>query len=226
MEFTPVFDDSSSHTLFSTFITIYILFILYSPSILWRALFSPVLLIAATLLLTLLRSGAGDPSRPDPEKEEERTYPTQVSDDLSLANNSFEESFVEWDVKAPLEVIYEGDEDSNQNSDLDSDKMDEAQFAGHPSLSMCYPETDQESGSSTDGDFSVIGDWISEHDFSFGWCNPELNHDQDGLIEIALKSYGDEMMGNNLEEEDNFIEIDIFPARRKEILDQEMADTR
>lgn len=122
-----------------------------------------------------------------------------------------------WNVRAPLEVIYEEygegeDEDENEeeedrNDGILNEKI-ERRVLGierYPSLSMYYPESD--SDSSSEGDFEVIGNWESSEGAFFKW-NEE---DREELIEIALD--GKRNCGVCLVEEDNLIEIDIFPAR-------------
>ncbi|KAM1004985.1 hypothetical protein ACFX13_005150 [Malus domestica] len=136
-------------------------------------------------------------------------------------NPCFEDLFVEWNLKAPLEVIYEeyeGEEnevDPNEN-DPDSNRMEGNQVLGldkHPSLSLYYPESD--SDSSSDGRFSVTGVWDSPEAMCFRW-----EEDREGLIEIALD--GNSKRGSldfrvdHDHEEENLIEIDISPTRSNE----------
>ncbi|KAL7262570.1 hypothetical protein ACSBR1_000853 [Camellia fascicularis] len=63
-------------------------------------------------------------------------------------NPFYAKSLVEWDMTAPLEVIYEGEEDEQNNVVLE-DKEER-----YPSLSLYYPESDLDSLS--DCDFPVI----------------------------------------------------------------------
>ncbi|XP_048438622.1 uncharacterized protein LOC125476477 [Pyrus x bretschneideri] len=132
----------------------------------------------------------------------------------------FEDLFVEWNVKAPLEVIYEeyeGEEDEVEpnGNDPDSNRKDGNQVLGlvkHPSLSLCYPESD--SDSSSDGGFSVPGVWDSPDAMCFRW-----EDDREGLIEIALD--GNSKRGeldfrvDHDHDEENLIEIDISPTRKQ-----------
>ncbi|KAL5772551.1 hypothetical protein ACOSQ2_012475 [Xanthoceras sorbifolium] len=195
-------DFLSSDPLFSTFSTLYIVILLYLPRIFLRVAFSPVLIITLTLLLTLLRF--------DPDRR-------------------FEEKFVEWNVRAPLEVIYEtyegeeGEDQRDESKDPNNDGKDSPRFGleRHPSLSLYYPESD--SDSSSDGDF----DWGSLESVCFRW----EDEDREGLIEIALDDGVDNSSYNNNnnnkktdldhlvenfhgEEENNLIEIDISPAKQ------------
>lgn len=148
-----------------------------------------------------------------------------------------------WDVKAPLEVIYEeyegeGADDLDPIFDPDRDPAESgegrlARMERWPSLSLCYPETDSDSDSdsSSVGEFRSIGEWVSPGEgFGFGWVVPE----RDGLIEIQLDLHGGggggcgekkEKCWDFQGEEENLIEIDISPARNGQNLAQKMADS-
>lgn len=244
----------SSNPLFSCIITLYILFLLYFPPPLLKFLFSPVLSITLTLLLSLLRFGAGqrqqetqttenraaenEKNRAREETEEiiksssETTKLECLEEDhnwVNLKETNFEEKFVEWDVRAPLEVIYEeyyeGDDENNDFSDI----SDPTRFK-YPSLSVYYPESD--SDSSSESDFMAIGDWDSKESVRFTWEEDE----REELIEISLddgvnnnnnkldysncviseNNYNyfdnDFLQGEEIEE-NNLIEIDISPAK-------------
>lgn len=116
-------------------------------------------------------------------------------------NELYPDSFVEWDVRAPLEVIYEEyeGEDAEEN---DSEAKRESQMnviRRYASLSLFYPDSD--SDASSEGDFPA----------NRGWDSPESTWEEDdreGLIEIAL----DEKRHSEVDEE-NLIEIDLSPAR-------------
>lgn len=117
-------------------------------------------------------------------------------------NPVYTDPFVEyWDLKAPLEIIYEAyegeDEDDRNAGFLGIEK--------YPSLSLYYPESDTDS--SSDGGFPAIGDWESPEKMGFRW----EDEDREGLIEIALDGKRRTQFFNF--EEDNLIEIDISPAR-------------
>lgn len=127
----------------------------------------------------------------------------------------FDDYFVEWNVKAPLEVIYEGyegEEDEMDPNEKDSHEEHEKEVLGlgrQPSLSLYYPESD--SDTSSDGDFSVTGAWDSPENMCYKW----VEDDREGLIEIALD--GNKRSGLQFQvEEDNLIEIDISPTRRND----------
>ncbi|PIN18575.1 hypothetical protein CDL12_08764 [Handroanthus impetiginosus] len=115
--------------------------------------------------------------------------------------------FVEWDVRAPLEVIYEEHEgeDAEENGGVSEAKRESEMniIQRYASLSLFYPESD--SDSSLDGDFPAKGDWDSPENMRFRW---EEDDDKEGLIEIAL----DEKRSSEVDEE-NLIEIDLSPAR-------------
>ncbi|GAA0145181.1 hypothetical protein Leryth_026728 [Lithospermum erythrorhizon] len=113
--------------------------------------------------------------------------------------------FVEWHVRAPLEVIYESNEgeQEGQNNDVRDTQM--AIIERYASLSMYYPETDSDN-SSSEMDFPVTGESSSPENVGFRWDEEEV----EGLIEIELDA---KMMMKNEVEEDNLIEIDLSPAR-------------
>lgn len=209
----------SSDPLFSCIVTLYILILLYFPRIFLGIVFSPVLISTGVLLLTLLRLGVnqqveGEPSSNEPEQPDLRgrelkcVHPQpekwpEIHSDFDT-KPFFCDSFVGWNVRAPLEVIYEefeGEEDEDPNV------TEETRFLGlarYPSLSLCYPESD--SDTSSDGEFPTSNGWNSPENMSFRWDQD----DREGLIEIALDGKLDAMFHV---EEDNLIEIDISPAR-------------
>ncbi|OWM77535.1 hypothetical protein CDL15_Pgr016933 [Punica granatum] len=218
-----------SHPLFSTILTLYILFLLYSPPPFLGLLLSPVLPLTIVLLLTLLRFGSvqkprpktAKPQEPCPDDDHPETATTQPGKEIEVP-------FIGWDLKAPLEVIYEeyegeGEDDLDQVSDLNRGcgERGEVQFTRierWPSLSQYYPESDSDSDSDASwaGEFPTIGDWVlPEEEFGFGCADPE----RDGLIEIQLDRHhaGAEKKCENLDfhgEEENLIEIDISPPVR------------
>ena len=139
----------------------------------------------------------------------------------------FEDSFVEWDLRAPLEVIYEeyeGEETENPNSNETSPDPNEREatrnvgIEKYPSLSLYYPESDSDDSSGSDlGELPAIGEWYSPEGTSFTW-NEE---DREGLIEIALD--GNDKRGLDFHvEEENLIEIDITPTRNGELPGQKL----
>ncbi|KAL0398668.1 UNVERIFIED_CONTAM: hypothetical protein Sradi_2210100 [Sesamum radiatum] len=214
--------------LFSTIITLYTLLLLYFPSLFLQFIFSPVLLSTLILLLYLLRLGAAQKSAPprngsnSAESDSNQPLPLPIQDQkwasrVELPPSRFEpdsnpfyaDSFVEWDVRAPLEVIYEeyeGD-DAEGNDDGVSEGKRESEMKiiqRYASLSLFYPESDCDT--SSEGDFLMDGNWDSLDNMCFRW--EEEEDDRDGLIEIAL----DEKRNSEVEEE-NLIEIDLSPAR-------------
>ncbi|XVF25908.1 hypothetical protein REPUB_Repub13aG0254600 [Reevesia pubescens] len=208
---------SSNDPLFSCIITLYILILLYFPqSFSLKILFSPVLILTASLLLSLLRLGAIQRIQTKPsekrstvaedEDEEEKTdFSRQelkwdtCKKDPEFKTQSFEETFVEWDVRAPLEVIYEefGEGKDPDENDPNPTRVTER----YPSLSLYYPESDSDSSSSSETDFLAIGEWDSSEKICYRWDE----EDREGLIEIALDKRDLDFHG----EEDNLIEIDI-----------------
>ncbi|XAR66389.1 hypothetical protein NMG60_11012608 [Bertholletia excelsa] len=141
----------------------------------------------------------------------ETNLETQIEVGLSLDYDPdpfYPNSFVEWNVRAPLEVIYEeyeGEEDDH-NDDVPEEKRGtlSSSIERYPSLSLCFPDTD--SDSSSDGDFPAIGRWGSPESLYFMW----EEEDREGLIEIALDRKTTSVFPV---EEDNLIEIDISPSR-------------
>ncbi|MED6131453.1 hypothetical protein PIB30_010209 [Stylosanthes scabra] len=124
----------------------------------------------------------------------------------------FVDSFLEWNVKAPLEVIYEeyeGEEAENHPNE----KQENTNIFRYPSLSRYYPESD--SDSSSENGFPETENWDSPENMSFSWDE----EDREGLIEIALD--GSKKCGMEFHfEEENMIEIDISPTRQREFSDE------
>ncbi|KAJ9168936.1 hypothetical protein P3X46_020410 [Hevea brasiliensis] len=231
---------SSSNPIFSCIITLYTLILLYFPQAL-KIFLSPVLIVTALLILFLLRLGSIQSRNPEKNENEENIerkengdgnfveaekfgFLAKVDKWVSFQDETgpypnpkpdFEESFVEWDVRAPLEVIfeaYEGEDDNEKHQDSD-DHTRSAALQRCPSLSMYYPETD--SDTSSDGGYSVNGEWDSPESVCFRW----EDEDRAGLlIEIALDSDDKKFSGSGLcfdfqDEDDNLIEIDLSPPK-------------
>lgn len=186
----------SSDCLFSTIAAVYTLLLLYSPCPLFtRFLFSPVVLPTLILLLYLLRLGASKDSQPsDSAQGSELT----TGSDLDLGPGPFCDGFFcEWDVRAPLEVIYE---EFEEDCDGDGSREESATKAAseiqrYASLSLFYPESDGD-GSSED---------YGGEEACFRLQKEEEDDDWEGLIEIALG-------GDDVFEEDNLIDIDVAGA--------------
>ncbi|KAI4299283.1 hypothetical protein L6164_032757 [Bauhinia variegata] len=123
------------------------------------------------------------------------------------SSSDFGESFVEWNVKAPLEVIYE-DYEGEETGENPNEKEETRQpgISKYPSLSRYYPESD--SDSSSDDGFPPIENWDSQENICFRWDK----EDREGLIEIALNE-GKKKTSEFHFEEENLIEIDISPTR-------------
>ncbi|KAG5234886.1 transmembrane [Salix suchowensis] len=242
--------DLSFNPLFSCIITLYTLILLYFPQAL-RFSISPILISTLTLLLFLLRLGAvqrrqlsvTESDKAIQIQQNKGTHFGEASNSSFLThvnkrvasqsaergrfdpdpNQDFDVSFVEWDVRAPLKVIYEESEGEEEEGE-DPNEKDAGQYptrfgdlGRYPSLAMCYPETDSDSDSDSEGGFSVAGEWASPERFCFNW----EEEDREGLlIEIALDSDDRKDMGSDSDagsgfhvEEDNLIEIDICPAK-------------
>jgi len=114
------------------------------------------------------------------------------------SSSRFDESFMEWNVKAPLEVIYEGEETEQDRSGDHGEGI-----FRYPSLSRYYPETDSDSSSESG--------FPATDNMCFRWDE----EDREGLIEIALDGCKKKEVGFQFEEE-NLIEIDISPKRHGE----------
>ncbi|XP_057488410.1 uncharacterized protein LOC130774402 [Actinidia eriantha] len=215
----------SSDPLFSIVITLYTLIFLYFPRFFLGIVFSPVLISTGVLLLALLRLGAiqrieeefnsteteqtHNDSKPEDRKwVSPKSNPgteIEVGSDLGPDQNPFyAESFFQWNVRAPLEVIYEEHEgeEGEQNQDV---SIGERTIDRYPSLSLSSPESDPES--SSDDDFPLIGDWDPLESVCFRWDE----EDREGLIEIELD--GKKKVELFHFEEENLIEIDISPSR-------------
>jgi len=145
-------------------------------------------------------------------------------------------SFVEWNVRAPLEVIYEereGEEAEEDRKDDYSDPNPTRKFGleRSSSLSLYYPESDSDDSSDDSdlGDFPVIGEWSSPESACLAW----EEEDREGLIEIALDHGDKKCSGSDLDlgfhvEEENLIEIDIdiSPTRNEEFFGEKLRFSR
>ncbi|KAH7857143.1 hypothetical protein Vadar_009521 [Vaccinium darrowii] len=225
----------SSHPLFSTLLAFYILVLIYFPSLFLPIVLSPVLISTAILLLTLLRLGSiqrtenefnsikvtEDPKWVSLESNYESGNENSVVSSTNLMetevgscsdqNNFYVESFIEWDVRAPLEVIYEEyeGEDEERNDDVRNEKAETTPVSAierYGSLSLYYPESDSD-GSSDGEDFAGFGGWDSPESMCFMWDEEKGEE----LIEIAFD--GKRTSREVHFEEENLIEIDISPAR-------------
>ncbi|XP_047941289.1 uncharacterized protein LOC125188472 [Salvia hispanica] len=209
------------NSLFTFFTALYTLSLLYFPSLFSRFLLSPVALSTFALLLYLLRLGAAQRSTINriesdlvesdctPQIEEFREVEFDELGELQCRSYGSDlkqdprQLYVEWDVRAPLEVIHEEYEGEDAADDKSEEKR-EAEMNSirrYASLSLIYPESDSGDESSSEGE-SPESAW-------FRWEVEE--EDREGLIEIALdekrSSCGCEV------EEDNLIEIDLSPER-------------
>ncbi|CAH9081405.1 unnamed protein product [Cuscuta epithymum] len=221
--FRETISSLSSSPLFCAIVTLFTLILLYFPSLLWDPLFSPLLISTSVLLFSLLHLGVAQRiSRVDSESSflsaektalllrsssvDGRIIPGKQLDSNSNPNPNFgplsAEDFIEWDVRAPLEVIREewGGEEEEEEA-LDEKRV--AAIQRYASLSMYYPDSD--SDSSSEGGAPVIGEPDSPETMCFWW--EEV--DKDELIEISL----DGKRITSEPEEDNLIEIDLSPGR-------------
>ncbi|KAJ0239433.1 hypothetical protein HA466_0230750 [Hirschfeldia incana] len=218
------FSSSDTPPLFSCFIALTTLILIYSPLIL-----SPVLLISGGLLVSLLRLGSTtrEPvTRPGKTKQgesktEEESDVCSLSEDKQDSDRSHE-FFVEWDLRAPLEVIHEAYEEDDDDEEDDPTRLREIER--YPSLSLCYPESDSgsDSDSSSEFTFPEMSSWMSPEKMGFRWEEEEEDGKGAGLIEIKLddeynnKKKKKMSKQNQTEldfhaEEEGLIEIDLFP---------------
>ncbi|XP_010268837.1 PREDICTED: uncharacterized protein LOC104605685 [Nelumbo nucifera] len=228
-ETLSLFSSLASDPLFSIFVALYSLILLYFPRIFLDLVFSPVLISTAVLLSTLLRLGAIQRNEQGNTNststvEKENTVSTEpdeidstVEDDNWVACETnvepetglsfvpypvFSTSFVEWNLKAPLEVIYEEYEGEKEDDSNEKQETPRVGIERMLSLSLCFPETDTDS--SSDGEFPEIEGWDSPENMCFRWDE----EDREELIEIPLD--GKRSPSFHFEE-DNLIEIDISP---------------
>lgn len=228
----PDSHNTSMESLISTIVALYTLIFLYFPAI----AASPLIISTSLLLLSILRLGAAQrisqhqtekkknekPESDSVVDQELEPDPLQFHADRSVESNVsvldpvtrpfYGDCFVEWNVRAPLEVIYEAyeGEEEEEEGEYTEEKRDEELrvIERYASLSMYYPETDTDS--SSDGDSPVIGEWDSPENMCFRWDD----EDREELIEIEL----DCKRRNSEVEEENLIEIDLlspanFPVR-------------
>ncbi|GAU20799.1 hypothetical protein TSUD_85180 [Trifolium subterraneum] len=226
----------SSNPLFSCIVTFCTLIFLYLPHLFSKIVLSPVITLTGILLLTILRLGAIQKSHHEQNetqnkhesiveeenraskcrdkeegKKEKQSSPCSVESNEIEVNSEmgFESSscFVEWNVRAPLEVIYEEYEGEEKCDDSnEKEENSDMGISNYSSLSRYYPESD--SDSSSEGGSPAIEDWDSPDEWD--------EEDREGLIEIALDGSNVMMKKKEMEfqyEEENLIEIDISPTR-------------
>ncbi|KAF8391425.1 hypothetical protein HHK36_023730 [Tetracentron sinense] len=215
----------ASDPLFSIVVVLYSLIFLYFPRVFLGLVFSPVLFSTGILLLTLLRLGtiqrlekennSTEPDEIDTPDEDHKWvgFQTFIETETEMGLDSepfFSDSFVEWNVRAPLEVIYEEYEGEEEEDLNENEETRQVGIKRMPSLSLYYPESDTES--SSDGDFPGVDGWDSLENMCFRWDEEE----REGLIEIPLDGKKNSVFQV---EEENLIEIDIqretlgFPAK-------------
>ncbi|TYI09644.1 hypothetical protein ES332_A09G087400v1 [Gossypium tomentosum] len=107
IEIVAILKTNSDPSFLSCIITFYILILLYfPPNFSLNLHFSLLLLLTASLLLSLLRLCCAI-KRIQTETIAKTSLVEAIKTGSSPREMSFEEKFVEWDVRAPLEVIYE-----------------------------------------------------------------------------------------------------------------------
>ncbi|KAJ0460980.1 hypothetical protein HanHA89_Chr16g0667121 [Helianthus annuus] len=134
--------------------------------------------------------------------------------------------FLKWNMKAPLEIIYEAyegeEEEDEEEEEEEEEKEDDnnemnmvytdtyfSEIERYPSLSMYYPES--ETDSSSDDDFPMNRKWETHESVFFKW--EKEDDDREELIEISVDLYEKRSIELCRAEEDNLIEIDIFQER-------------
>ncbi|QCD84279.1 uncharacterized protein LOC114177177 [Vigna unguiculata] len=163
---------------------------------------------------------SSSPVQPNETETTEQVHRRVHSETEVDSNVGFEPSscFREWNVKAPLDVIYE---EYGEGEEAGDDANENVGIVRYPSLSRFYPESDSDSES--DSDFPAIGDWDSPEDVEFRWGQEEEEdeeeeeEDREGLIEIALDGFKRKRGMEFHFEEENLIEIDISPSRYREL---------
>ncbi|MFQ6661546.1 hypothetical protein Gotur_029668 [Gossypium turneri] len=190
IEIVTIWKTKSDPSFLSCIITFYILILLYfPPSFSLNLQFSLLLLLSASLLLSLLRLCCAI-QRIQTETIAKTSLVEAIKTGSSPKQMSFEERFVEWDVRAPLEVIYE---------DYEGEEALDRGIERYTSLSRRYSEPEPDS-LFLEMEFPVIREWVSSEKRCWRWEEEEEEEDREGLIEIALDFHG---------EEDSLIEIDI-----------------
>ncbi|KAD7117377.1 hypothetical protein R6Q59_006020 [Mikania micrantha] len=120
--------------------------------------------------------------------------------------------FLEWNMKAPLEIIYEAYDEEDEEEDNNETNMVPCDIPmwgceRYPSLSMY--SSGSESDSSSDDNFLVNKHWEAHESVFFKWEAEEDEREE--LIEISLDRYDKRSNDFCQDEEDNLIEIDLFP---------------
>ncbi|XP_051125853.1 uncharacterized protein LOC127247853 [Andrographis paniculata] len=222
----------STDSLCSTIVALYTVLFIYFPFLVFiQFVFSPVVLTTLILLLYLLRLGAAQSRiseisdfEPPLSSGAAQLSPEQIPDHHPDCDNCSRiqpvmeigpcsgsipdpEPFVEWDVRAPLEVIYE---EYDEGDDGDAEETRESErniIQKYATLSLFFPESDGDS--SSEGDFPESGYSYSPESGCFRW-EKEDDEAAEGLIEIELD--GKSRMDGDVADEENLIEIDLSPA--------------
>ncbi|XP_047313326.1 uncharacterized protein LOC124916626 [Impatiens glandulifera] len=190
-----------SHSIFSTFIALYTLLLIYFPYYFFTISLSPLLISFTTtfLFIALLNlkaqtetepgsssAGTGE-NRADPADKDQECVLSEKENELDP--RPFCDEPIGWSIGASLEVIYEDYEGEEEEEEEDCFF---SKIEGYPSLSLFYPETDSDD-------------------------DEEDDDDRDEMIEIALNVKGIRDFDHQDDEDENLIEIDIFsPARTPE----------
>ncbi|KAG9452766.1 hypothetical protein H6P81_005670 [Aristolochia fimbriata] len=222
--FMVFFSSLYTSPLFSFFVVLQVLILLYLPPLFLRLVFSPVLIFTGIVLYSLLNHGSThysnnqnfpqeteefDSVDEKPERIEKQTESAPAETTTHCSSNPFlDGTFVEWTRRSPLEVIYEdyeGEDDDVEEGDDDEEpgarslqKGDQRDgFEGFVNWGLCLPESDTASSSDEDSPMGFPA-WDSPENLFFKW-----EDEKDGMIEIPLRRKGFRV------EEENLIEIDL-----------------
>ncbi|KAD4982351.1 hypothetical protein R6Q59_001950 [Mikania micrantha] len=142
----------------------------------------------------------------------------RVETRMEMSSNQVDTTmnFHKWNMKAPLEIIYEAYEGVDEEDDDDDDDDDNenmvcidkhlSKFDNYPSLSTYYSES--ETDSSSDDDFLMIKNLETYKSMFSKW----EDYDREELMEISI-DYKKKNIEFCLVDEDNLIEIEIFPRQ-------------
>ncbi|XP_031501035.1 uncharacterized protein LOC116264787 [Nymphaea colorata] len=215
-----------SNPLLSAVVSFCLLLLLYAPHILLRLLLSPVIVSAGALLVGILHLGS---TKKPLQLEHSSTQATTVEEDgecgkeeenekevVPRPRRRFSDVLVEWNRRAPLEVIYENEyegEGGDEEAVVDGGRPEYYSSPARERKETCalqcyYPESD--SDSSSDDGFPAM--WERPDNRCFRW----EDDNEDGLIEIPIFKAKDtcrspaEELDFYLVDDDNLIEIDLF----------------
>ncbi|CAN6453389.1 unnamed protein product [Victoria cruziana] len=214
-----------SNPLLSALVSFCLLLLLYAPHLLLRLLLSPVVVSAGALLAGILHLGSNKKplqfesskqtaTLEDGECAREKDNENEV---VPRPRRRFSDVLVEWNRRAPLEVIYEEEyegETGDEVAAVDGGRPGYSSPARERdvpfSLRRYYPESD--SDSSSDDGFPAMWELERAENRCFWW----EEDNEDTLIEIPIFKTKNacrspvEELEFLLVDDDNLIEIDLF----------------